>query len=43
MAGQTFKAPSSIVSKMAPKNHHHHLRKSVFIAEIKADGLAPLA
>jgi urea transport system substrate-binding protein len=36
MAGQTFKAPSGIVSKMDPKNHHLH--KSVFIGEIKADG-----
>jgi urea transport system substrate-binding protein len=36
MAGQTFKAPSGIVSKMDEKNHHLH--KSVFIGEIKADG-----
>lgn len=36
MAGQTFKAPSGITSEMDPKNHHLH--KSVFIGEIKADG-----
>ena len=36
MAGQTFKAPSGIVSKMDEKNHHLH--KAVFIGEIKADG-----
>jgi len=36
MAGQTFKAPSGIVSKMDEKNHHLH--KSVFIGEIKGDG-----
>ncbi len=36
MAGQTFKAPSGILSKMDEKNHHRH--KSVFIGEIKADG-----
>ncbi|HEX9811451.1 MAG TPA: urea ABC transporter substrate-binding protein [Burkholderiales bacterium] len=36
MAGQTFKAPSGIVSKMDPKNHHLH--KSVFIGEVRADG-----
>jgi urea transport system substrate-binding protein len=36
MAGQTFKAPSGITSTMDPKNHHLH--KSVFIAEVKADG-----
>ncbi len=36
MAGQTFNAPSGIVSMMDPKNHHLH--KSVFIGEIKADG-----
>ena len=36
MAGQTFNAPSGIVSKMDEKNHHLH--KSVFIGEIKADG-----
>ena len=36
MAGQTFNAPSGIVSKMDEKNHH--LWKSVFIGEIKADG-----
>ncbi|PWQ83316.1 urea ABC transporter substrate-binding protein, partial [Stenotrophomonas maltophilia] len=31
MAGQTFNAPSGIVSKMDEKNHHLH--KSVFIGE----------
>jgi urea transport system substrate-binding protein len=36
MGGQTFKAPSGITSKMDEKNHHLH--KSVFIGEIKADG-----
>ena len=36
MAGQTFNAPSGIVSTMDEKNHHLH--KSVFIGEIKADG-----
>jgi len=36
MGGQTFPAPSGITSKMDPKNHH--LWKSVFIGEIKADG-----
>ena len=36
MAGQTFNAPSGIVSKMDEKNHHLH--KSVFIGEIKTDG-----
>ncbi|MBK1715490.1 urea ABC transporter substrate-binding protein [Rubrivivax gelatinosus] len=36
MAGQTFKAPSGILSKMDEKNHHLH--KSVFIGEIKGDG-----
>jgi urea transport system substrate-binding protein len=36
MAGQTFAAPSGITSMMDPKNHHLH--KSVFIAEVKADG-----
>ncbi len=36
MAGQTYKAPSGITSKMDEKNHHLH--KSVFIGEIKADG-----
>ncbi len=36
MYGQTFKAPSGITSTMDPKNHHLH--KSVFIGEIKADG-----
>jgi urea transport system substrate-binding protein len=34
--GQTFKAPSGIVSKMDEKNHHLH--KAVFIGEVKADG-----
>jgi urea transport system substrate-binding protein len=36
MAGQSFAAPSGITSKMDEKNHHLH--KSVFIGEIKADG-----
>ena len=36
MAGQKFNAPSGIVSEMDGKNHHLH--KSVFIGEIKADG-----
>ncbi|WP_153109833.1 urea ABC transporter substrate-binding protein [Propionivibrio limicola] len=36
MAGQTFKAPSGILSKMDEKNHHLH--KSVFIGEVKGDG-----
>ncbi|MDR2326394.1 MAG: urea ABC transporter substrate-binding protein [Acidovorax sp.] len=36
MAGQTFQAPSGITSQMDAKNHHLH--KSVFIGEIKADG-----
>jgi urea transport system substrate-binding protein len=36
MAGQKFTAPSGITSTMDPKNHHLH--KSVFIGEIKADG-----
>ena len=36
MAGQTFTAPSGIVSKMDEKNHH--LYKAVFIGEVKADG-----
>jgi urea transport system substrate-binding protein len=36
MAGQTFKAPSGIVSKMDEKNHHLH--KAVFIGEVRADG-----
>jgi urea transport system substrate-binding protein len=36
MAGQTFKAPSGIMSMMDEKNHHLH--KSVFIGEIRADG-----
>src|SRR6266852_392558 len=36
MAGQTFKAPSGITSKMDEKNHHLH--KAVFIGEVKSDG-----
>jgi urea transport system substrate-binding protein len=36
MAGQTFRAPSGITSKMDEKNHHLH--KSVFIGEVRADG-----
>ncbi len=36
MAGQTFPAPSGITSTMDAKNHHLH--KSVFIGEVKADG-----
>ncbi len=36
MAGQIFKAPSGIVSKMDEKNHHLH--KSVFIGEVTGDG-----
>ncbi len=36
MAGQTFKAPSGIMSTMDMKNHHLH--KSVFIGEITGDG-----
>jgi len=36
MAGQTFRAPSGITSKMDEKNHHLH--KAVFIGEVKADG-----
>ncbi len=36
MGGQTFIAPSGIMSMMDPKNHHLH--KAVFIGEIKADG-----
>jgi urea transport system substrate-binding protein len=36
MAGQTFKAPSGITSKMDEKNHHLH--KAVFIGEVKGDG-----
>jgi urea transport system substrate-binding protein len=36
MAGQTYTAPSGITSMMDAKNHHLH--KSVFIGEIKADG-----
>jgi urea transport system substrate-binding protein len=36
MAGQTFKAPSGIMSKMDEKNHH--LYKAVFIGEVKGDG-----
>ena len=31
-----IKAPSGITSTMDPKNHHLH--KSVFIGEVKADG-----
>ncbi len=36
MAGQTFKAPSGILSKMDEKNHHLH--KAVFIGEVQANG-----
>ena len=36
MAGQTFTAPSGFTSKMDEKNHHLH--KSVFIGEVKANG-----
>ena len=36
MANQCFVAPSGITSTMDAKNHHLH--KSVFIGEIKADG-----
>ena len=36
VGGQTFKAPSGIISKMDEKNHHLH--KAVFIGEVKADG-----
>ncbi|MBU6257747.1 MAG: urea ABC transporter substrate-binding protein [Burkholderiales bacterium] len=36
MAGQKFNAPSGIVSMMDMKNHHLH--KSVFIGEVRADG-----
>jgi len=36
MAGQTFKAPSGITSKMDEKNHHLH--KAVFIGEVRGDG-----
>ena len=36
MGGQTFSAPSGITSTMDEKNHHLH--KSVFIGEIRADG-----
>jgi urea transport system substrate-binding protein len=36
MGGQTFTAPSGIVSKMDEKNHHLH--KAVFIGEVKGDG-----
>jgi urea transport system substrate-binding protein len=36
MAGQTFKAPSGITSKMDEKNHHLH--KSVFIGEVQSNG-----
>ncbi|MBN8504644.1 MAG: urea ABC transporter substrate-binding protein [Burkholderiales bacterium] len=35
MVGQTFVAPSGITSTM---DASHHLRKSVFIGEVKADG-----
>jgi urea transport system substrate-binding protein len=35
MIGQTFKAPSGITSTMDPS---HHLRKSVFVGEVRADG-----
>jgi urea transport system substrate-binding protein len=35
MYGQTFKAPSGITSTMDPS---HHLRKSVFVGEVRADG-----
>ena len=34
--GQTFKAPSGIVSRMDERNHHLH--KAVFIGEVRADG-----
>ena len=36
MAGQTFKAPSGITSKMDEKNQHLH--KSVLIGEVQANG-----
>ncbi len=36
MAGQTYKAPSGIVSKMDEKNHHLH--KAVFIGEVQGNG-----
>jgi urea transport system substrate-binding protein len=36
MAGQTFKAPSGITSKMDEKNHHLH--KAVFIGEVQGSG-----
>jgi urea transport system substrate-binding protein len=36
MAGQTFKAPSGILSKMDEKNHHLH--KAVFIGEVQGNG-----
>ena len=36
MAGQTFPAPSGIIATMDASNHHLH--KSVFIGEIRADG-----
>jgi urea transport system substrate-binding protein len=36
MAGQTFTAPSGIVSKMDEKNHHLH--KAVFIGEVQGNG-----
>jgi urea transport system substrate-binding protein len=35
MYGQTFKAPSGITSTM---DSNHHLKKSVFIGEVQADG-----
>jgi urea transport system substrate-binding protein len=35
MYGQTFRAPSGITSTMDP---NHHLRKSVFVGEVRADG-----
>jgi urea transport system substrate-binding protein len=35
MIGQTFKAPSGITSTM---DASHHLRKSVFLGEVRADG-----
>jgi urea transport system substrate-binding protein len=35
MYGQTFRAPSGITSTMDPS---HHLRKSVFVGEVRADG-----
>jgi urea transport system substrate-binding protein len=36
MGGQTFTAPSGIVSRMDEKNHHLH--KAVFIGEVTAEG-----